>query len=318
MSEQSPGLASPLAANLTSSPTPSAKKTSDELQKPDVLQKPLPVETSETPEERIIRIQALTAARRAEREARERDAALLREAAEAARAAERAAKTAAIRKSAILADQRRAERLRREAAMTPRERIAYDASLVEGLPIQRQEPRPELRARRASPPQARSAPKPSRFPRKPTFRIQTMPSQDANLANAKDDITLEIIESGGDEKEPPEYTIPDVSFTNFDNLFRPSFERSVETMIHTPEASFSRGQMRILREAYGGDYRRLASQTSEDCVTPPRQLGPLKHAQSVLSHRSDVSTGARINALNIISEAVGGATSARSSKAIVS
>ncbi|KAG6879477.1 hypothetical protein C0992_002200 [Termitomyces sp. T32_za158] len=366
------GFAGRLAANLTSSPRQSAGNSLDGSQI-------TPLEIYQTPEEKYTRIQAITAARRTEREARERAATLLREAEEAAEAAEIAAtsaasekaallagqrraereareraaillreaeeaaqaaaeaariaaRTAASEKSALLTDQRRAERLRREASMTPRQRLAYDASpsaehrpreaamypregLTRGAPVEaRREPHPN----RVSPMKARSVSKPSRFPRKPKFRIQSMPSQDANLANANDDITLEIIENGGDDKEPPEFTVPDVSFTDFGNLFRPSFERSVETMIRSPEASFSPGQIRLLREAYGGDYQRLASQTTEDYVKPPHQLGPLKHAQSVLSHRSDVSAGARINALKIISAAVGGTASARTTKAIVS
>ncbi|KAG6889988.1 hypothetical protein C0995_012948 [Termitomyces sp. Mi166 len=314
VSGESSGFASRLAAKIASSPAAEPSHTSQRD----------PVEKSESPEERIIRIEAVTAARRAEREAREHTAAVAREAAEAARAKQRAvreeqraAREAAAQKTteraALLTDQRRAERMRREAGMTPRQRLAtVDASLTEARPHLR----PESSPRRGSPQRAQSASKPSR-PRKPNFRIQTMPSQDANLANTKDDITLEILETGGDDKEPAELTGPDVPFTNLDNLFTPSFERRVENTIKSPVDSFNSRQIQTLRETYAGDYRRFASQTSGNSVTPPHQLGPLKHAEIVLSRRSDVSIRARSNALEIISAAVGGTTGARTIQANV-
>ncbi|KAH0591079.1 hypothetical protein J132_04918 [Termitomyces sp. J132] len=309
-SGESSGFAHRLAAKRTSSSEPS-----DKLQQK-------PVEKIESPEARSIRIQAATAARRAEREARQHVAAVAREAAQAARAAERvareaekAAKEAAAQKIAervaIFVDQRRAERLRREASSTPRQRLAVDESLTETRLGSRPGLRPGPRPRRGPSQKAQSSSKPSRFPKKPNFRIQTMPAQDANVASAKDDITLEIIEAGGDEKEPPEITSPDVSLTDFDSLFSPSFERRVEKAIHLPLVPLSPGQIQMLREAYGGAYQRFAPQTNEDFVMQPSQLGPLKHAGIVLSHRSDVSIGARSNALDIISTAVGGAGGAR-------
>ncbi|KAF8078936.1 hypothetical protein FPV67DRAFT_1466917 [Lyophyllum atratum] len=134
---------------------------------------------------------------------------------------------------------------------------------------------------------------------------QTPRTQTAEAVSSED-ITLEILETGGDDKAPAEFRTPDVPFTNLDDVFGSSPEKLLEEAISATSAS-TEAQVQWLREIHGGDYLRFASQTSVDFVTPHRKLGPLKHAQLVLAKRRDVSAGARKDALAIITSALGDA-----------
>ncbi|KAG6910496.1 hypothetical protein DXG01_009915 [Tephrocybe rancida] len=314
----STGLAGRLAANAP----PPSKSDSLPFKTPvkKLVQQRTPAPTMSS-KERASRLQAILAARKAENKARDEAASMAQESRRAAKEAMEADIRAASERATQITSERTAQRLHREATMSPRERREwYDAA---SQPVQS---RPEgrgssagARGGRGSVPRARGGRGGARGgakgrqsgPRKPKFTIDTLPSQEDSIANAKDDITWEIVEEGGDEKELSEFKTPDVPVTDLDALFEPSFQVRVEKMISSPTQPFEKSQAHGLREAFGGDYRRIAPQNSQDFITPPHSLGPVKHAQLVLSQRSDVSVQAQNSALAIISTAVGGTTGSK-------
>ncbi|KAG6814149.1 hypothetical protein H0H92_002144 [Tricholoma furcatifolium] len=279
------GIASRLYSNNLSPPESDAAQNVQENKEAD-----------DPAKEKAARILAATLARKAAREAREKAAAATEkaslEAREARAAAHRAKREAASERAAQVTAERIAERLRREAIVPAPQRRQ---NIKRGQPQSNRSPNSRA---------ARDGSKPSR-PRV-KFMIQATPSQDSSLANSQDDITLEMIEQGGDEKEPPAFMNPDVTFTNLDALFKPSLATRVEHDISSGQSSFTKDQMLKLRNAYGGDYQRFSSRTSKQCVTPPEQLGPVQHAHLILSERRELSLGARENALAIISSAASG------------
>ncbi|KAG6865759.1 hypothetical protein C0991_011956 [Blastosporella zonata] len=280
---KSSGLASRLAAGVTSSAT----KAPRVLSQPPLHSAPKQVIHRESDEERDRRTQAITATRRAERLAREDAAAAAQKARQEDQVSIDASYRASAERAALLTAQRMAERLKREAQMA-HQRLE---NRTLGTGTERAHHRPRGGAKAGKP------------------QVQTLPSQDS--VPADDDITWEIIEEGGDQKEPAQFISPDLSFAELDALFQPTFYQRVETSIHTPVSKSSQlgeRQIRKLRVAYGGDYQHIPPQ---HFVTPPSELGPLKHAQLVLSRRSDVSVPAKNGAVAIISSAVGGATGSR-------
>ncbi|KAF5385392.1 hypothetical protein D9615_001249 [Tricholomella constricta] len=136
--------------------------------------------------------------------------------------------------------------------------------------------------------------------------VRRTPTTEINQTESNEDITLEVLEQGGDDKAPAEFKNPDFPVTNLDDLFGPSPDARLEnaTRAMTP---FTDDQVQWLRETYGGDYLRIAPQSDADFATEPRELGPLKHAHLVLSKRRDVAFGARKDALTVIASALGDA-----------
>ncbi|KAG6837651.1 hypothetical protein H0H93_004927 [Arthromyces matolae] len=272
------------------------------------LPKQQPVESRQ---ERTLRVNAITAARKEARETRERsqrEAKQTRErlqnetrkvvqaALEAKRATQAADNRASAEKARLLTDKRKAQRLHREASLTPSQRLEVDQHLLEAprartLRTSRQSSRkPSLTKQRPGSTRAMA-------PRKPNFRIQAMPSQDDNQLHSKDDISLEIIEAGGDAKEPPEFMTPDILHTHLDLLF----EASTTHPVGSKTTSLTSRQNRQLRQSYAGDYANSALKS----VTPTAKLSPIKHAEVILARRSDVSVQARDKALAIVASAVG-------------
>ncbi|KAG6817933.1 hypothetical protein H0H87_012401 [Tephrocybe sp. NHM501043] len=315
--DKSSSLASRLAADLTipsKQPAPSPVKKTFEAASTHLTDKPssgTPPRQTESPEERALRMRALTDARKAERQAREEAAAAVskarKDAAEARRAYIDDAARAASERVAHLTAQRTVERLKREA-MAPRQTFEFNVTRALQRQVGRGSPRGTREGRKAKP----------LGPRKPKFQIMTSTSQDNQIVNESEDITWEIIEEGGDKKEPAQFTDADISFADLDNLFQPTFEQRVDNAIRTPgSVSLKKGQVQRLREVYAGDYQCIAPQTSQDFVTSPHELGPLKHADLVLSQRSDVSAGGKQSAVAIISSAIGSATRIRDVQAVV-
>jgi len=128
------------------------------------------------------------------------------------------------------------------------------------------------------------------------FQKGTVPSRTHTVRTGdemrnNDDISLEILEEGGDEKEPAEFKGPDTTSTDLDDIFG--------TRSHTillDESVIDR--TRRVQEASGGDYSRFTP--SSNFLVSRRKMSPVKHAQFVLSKRSDVPIIARHRALGII------------------
>ncbi|KAG5647741.1 hypothetical protein DXG03_008464 [Asterophora parasitica] len=133
--------------------------------------------------------------------------------------------------------------------------------------------------------------------------IRKTPTTEIDQTLASEDVTLETLENGGDDKAPAEFRNPDFIVTNLDDLFGPTPAQRFEdvTRATTP---FTEDQVQWLRETYGGDYLRLAPHSDADFNMEPRKLGPLKHAQMVLSKRGDIPFGARKDALDVIGSAL--------------
>ncbi|KAG5637654.1 hypothetical protein H0H81_003731 [Sphagnurus paluster] len=146
----------------------------------------------------------------------------------------------------------------------------------------------------------------SRGPVRPQVAlIRKTPTTEIDESLSNEDITLSVLEDGGDDKAPAEFRNPDIPFTNLDDLFGPSAAERVEKAARSP----SEDRIEWLRETYGGDYIRFAPPAAANFGTEPRTLGPLKHAQFVLSKRGDVTVGSRKDALAIITSAIGASAS---------
>lgn len=128
---------------------------------------------------------------------------------------------------------------------------------------------------------------------------------DQDPADTSRDITLEILEQGGDEKAPAQFTTAEKPFADLHALFGPSPATNLEVSTLRQTPSFSLGGAQWIRETYGGDYSRRAPQTGEDFLVSHRNLGPLKHAALVIGKQADITMSARKQALDIVASLVG-------------
>jgi len=124
--------------------------------------------------------------------------------------------------------------------------------------------------------------------------------------NNNEDISLEILEEGGDEKEQAEFRGPDATFADLDEVFGRLASRSRQT-----EASGV--YPKWVQETSTGDYARFAPYSSRDFLVSHYKISPMKHVQFVLSKRGDVSITARRRALQIVESSMSeaGTTSAQ-------
>jgi hypothetical protein len=132
-------------------------------------------------------------------------------------------------------------------------------------------------------------------------------SLDVEEAGHNEDISLEILEEGGDEKEPPEFTDSDAAFADLKDVFG----RLVSRPHSVPRESVA--DPRWTHETSGGDYARFAPNSCRDFLVSHYKTRPKEHVQLVLSKRGDVSITARHRALDIVKASIGeaGATPVR-------
>jgi hypothetical protein len=131
----------------------------------------------------------------------------------------------------------------------------------------------------------------------PVFaRIRTVRAGEETSNN--EDISLEILEEGGDDKESAEFKGPDATFADLDDVFGRLAPRSHSVSPRQTEASVA--DSKWVQEASGGDYARFAPHSSRDFLVSHYKMSPAKHVQLVLSKRGDVSIAARHRALYIV------------------
>jgi hypothetical protein len=121
--------------------------------------------------------------------------------------------------------------------------------------------------------------------------------------NYDEDISLEKLEEGGDEKEPAEFTDPDATFADLDDVFGRLVSRSPSIPPAQIEASVA--DPRWVHEISGGDYARFAPNSCRDFLVSHYKMSPIKHVQLVLSKQGDVSISARHRALSIVESSMG-------------
>ena len=112
-----------------------------------------------------------------------------------------------------------------------------------------------------------------------------------------EDISLEILEEGGDEKEQAEFKGPDATFADLDEVFGRSASRSHSV---SPRTQAPVADPKWVQETFSGDYARFAPYSSRDFLVSHYKISPMKHVQLVLSKRGDVSITARHRALHIV------------------
>ena len=129
--------------------------------------------------------------------------------------------------------------------------------------------------------------------------------------SSSEDISLEILEEGGDEKEQAEFKDPDAIFADLDEVFGRLGSRPHSVQVSPRQTEVSVAYPKRVQEASSGDYARFAPYSSGDFLVSHHKINPMKHVQLVLSKRGDVPITARHRALRIVQSSMSEAAATR-------
>lgn len=141
-------------------------------------------------------------------------------------------------------------------------------------------------------------------------RLQTSISTQDEGGDPTEDITLDILEKGGDDKEPAEFTSADISFAILDDVFGTPAPAKFATTTES-QPSFLEERNLWVRETYGGDYVRFGPQIKIDSAVSRSPFGSIDHAQAILAKRGDVAIGPRNQALALMTSTMSQSTGTR-------
>ncbi|KAK2461443.1 hypothetical protein APHAL10511_005906 [Amanita phalloides] len=114
------------------------------------------------------------------------------------------------------------------------------------------------------------------------------PSTDEG-AMSKEDISLSVVEEGGEEPCSAEVTAPESPSVDLANVFRPRRAKYelVRARKHQPAKlnapSPIKDRRTYILESFGGDYSRYTPRTAQDWITNPEKIDAAKQAQLALS-----------------------------------
>ena len=128
---------------------------------------------------------------------------------------------------------------------------------------------------------------------------------------SNEDISLETLEEGGDEKELAEFQDPDATFADLDHVFGrvASISRSRNVLCRQAKQL---ADPPTLHEGSGSSYTRFAPHGN--FLISHDKMSPMKHIEFVLSKRDDVTITSRYRALDIVESSIGQAGTSKAQR----